>query len=86
METMWKEEGRIMAQVFTAYVEYDPETRLYVGTVPGLAGAHSQGATLDELQQNLREVIELVLEEKRARGEDPDVPPFVGIQQIAVGA
>jgi len=39
----------------------------------------------DELQQNLREVIELVLEEKRARGEEPDVPPFVG-QQIAVGA
>jgi len=49
-----------MSHTFTAYVEYDPETRLYVGTVPGLPGAHSRGATLDELQANLREVIELI--------------------------
>ena len=41
----------------TAYVEYDPETKLYVGVVLGLAGAHTQAATLDELQANLREVI-----------------------------
>ena len=50
-----------MTQVFTA--------RLYVGTVPGLPGAHSQGATLDELQKNLREVLELIVEERKARGE-----------------
>ena len=73
-----------MSQVFTAYVEFDPETRLYVGTVPGLPGAHSQGATLDELQKNLTEVIQLIVEERRARGETLDVEPFVGIQQIAV--
>lgn len=36
-----------MQRTFTAYVEFDPETKLYVGTVPGLLGAHSQGATLD---------------------------------------
>ncbi len=70
--------------VFTAYVEKDPETGLYVGTVPGLPGAHSQGATLDELQKNLQEVIELIVEERRARGESLDIEPFVGIQQIAV--
>ena len=73
-----------MAYTFTAYVEFDPDSRLCVGTVPGLPGAHSQGATLDELQQNLREVIELVLEERSARGESIDVEPFVGIQQIVV--
>ncbi len=48
---------------FTAYIEFDPETKLYVGIVPGLPGAHTQGATLDELQENLKEVIELCLEE-----------------------
>jgi predicted RNase H-like HicB family nuclease len=74
-----------MSHVFTAYVELDPETRLYVGTVPGLPGAHSQGATLDELQTNLREVIELIVEEKKARGEPVEVEAFVGIQQIAIG-
>ena len=73
-----------MERTFTAYVEFDPETKLYVGTVPGLRGAHTQGATLDELRDNLREVIELILEEKAARGEALDVEPFVGIQQIVV--
>ena len=73
-----------MSRVFTAYVEFDPATELYVGTVPGLPGAHTQGATLDELHRNLREVIELVLEELRSRGEEPDLDPFVGIHQIAV--
>lgn len=73
-----------MSHLFTAYIEYDPETTMYVGTIPGLSGAHSQGATLDELRANLQEVIELILEEKRSRGESIQVEPFVGIQQIAV--
>lgn len=50
-------------RTFTAFVEWDPETKLYVGVVPGVRGAHTQGATLDELQANLREVLELCLEE-----------------------
>lgn len=36
-----------MSHTFTAYVEFDPESKLYIGTAPGLPGAHSQGATLD---------------------------------------
>jgi len=50
-------------KTFSAYVEWDPDTRLYVGTVPGVAGAHTQAATLDELRVNLKEVLELCLEE-----------------------
>jgi predicted RNase H-like HicB family nuclease len=73
-----------MPHTFTAYVEFDPESKLYVGTVPGLPGAHSQGATLDELHGNLREVIALVIEEKTVRGESVEIEPFVGIQQIVV--
>jgi predicted RNase H-like HicB family nuclease len=49
-------------KVFTAVIERDPETALYVGYVPGFPGAHSQGATMDELNANLREVIEMLLE------------------------
>jgi len=45
-------------KTFTAIVERDSDTKLYVGYVPGVPGAHSQGETLDELQENLREVIE----------------------------
>jgi len=50
-------------KTFTAYVEFDPETNLYVGIVPGLPGAHTQAASLDKLRENLQEVVELCLEE-----------------------
>ena len=43
--------------------ERDRETGLPVGHVPGRPGAHSQGDDIDELQTNLREVIEMLLEE-----------------------
>lgn len=49
-------------KTFTAYIEWDPETKLYVGTVPGIQGAHTQGATLDELHRNLDEVLKLCME------------------------
>jgi len=71
-------------RTFTAYVEWDPETKLYVGTVPGIRGAHTEGTTLDELQANLKEVLELCLEVMKERGEIEDIPEFVGVQQIKV--
>ena len=49
---------------FTAVVEKCAQTNLYVGYVPGFIGAHSQGATLDELQQNLQEAINLLLDDE----------------------
>ena len=69
-------------RTFTAYVEWDPETKLYVGIVPGVSGAHTQAGSLDELRENLKEVLELCLEE----GNLADVPTFVGIQQIEIGS
>ena len=48
---------------FTAVIERDHETSLFVGYVPGFPGAHSQGETLDELNDNLREVIAMLLED-----------------------
>ena len=53
-------------RAFTAVVEKCPDTGLYVGYVPGFTGAHTQVESLDELQKNLREVIEMLLED----GED----------------
>ncbi len=47
----------------TAFIEKDPETKFYVAIVPGIPGAHTQAKTLDELQKNLKEVVELCLEE-----------------------
>jgi predicted RNase H-like HicB family nuclease len=50
-------------RTFTAVVERDPQTKLFVGYVPGFSGVHSQGATLGELRENLREVISMLLED-----------------------
>jgi predicted RNase H-like HicB family nuclease len=66
----------------TAYVEQDPESQLYVGVVPGLPGAHTQAASLDELRANLEEVIGLLLEEDA--GLRDRLPRFVGVQQIEI--
>ncbi len=65
---------------FTAIIEKCPDTGLFVGYVPGLAGAHSQGATLEELTANLREVIHMLLED----GEPTFDSEFVGTQSIVV--
>lgn len=68
-------------KAFTAVVERDPDTGLYVGYVPGFPGAHSQAATLDELHRNLREVIETLLED----GEPKLEAEFLGIQTVSIG-
>ncbi len=48
---------------FPAVIEKCPDTGLYVGYVPGFPGAHSQGKTLDELHESLREVVSMLLED-----------------------
>ncbi|MDP3029844.1 MAG: type II toxin-antitoxin system HicB family antitoxin [Deltaproteobacteria bacterium] len=65
------------------YIERDPETGLYVAIVPGITGAHTQAETLDELQKNLKEVLELCLEEMSSE-EKERLPEFVGVQQVEV--
>jgi len=67
-------------RIFTAVVERCPDTGLYVGYVPGFPGAHTQAETLDELNRNLQEVIEMLLED----GEPKLEAEFVGIQTVRV--
>ncbi len=67
----------------TAYIEKDPETGFYIAVVPGIPGAHTQAETLDELQKNLKEVVELCLEELDET-EKNTLPDFVGLQQVEV--
>ena len=69
-------------KAFTAVIERCSDTGFYVGFVPGFAGAHSQGESLDELQRNLQEVIKMLLED----GEPDLQTEFVGTQSITVGA
>lgn len=65
---------------YTIVIERCPETGLYVGSVPGFPGAHSQGASLDELRENMREVIAMLLED----GEPALEAEFVGAETVQV--
>lgn len=65
---------------FSAVIERDPQTGLFVGYVPGFPGAHSQGGTLDELNANLQEVLEMLLED----GEPKLASEFMGVQTVVV--
>ncbi len=67
-------------RTFTAVIEKDEDTGLFVGYVPGWPGAHSQGATVDELEANLREVVAMLLED----GEPKLQAQFVGTHTLQV--
>ena len=61
-------------------IEKCADTNLYIGYIPGLPGAHSQAETLDELSENMREVVEMLLED----GEPEMETDFVGTQALLV--
>jgi len=67
-------------RTFTAVIERDPTTGLFVGYILGWHGAHSQGATVDELRGNLEEVAAMVLED----GEPKLDGEFIGTQTVKV--
>lgn len=47
---------------YTAVVERCLATGLYVGHLPGFPGAHSQGRTIEELDDTFEEVIAVLLD------------------------
>ncbi|KKI99460.1 type II toxin-antitoxin system HicB family antitoxin [Prochlorothrix hollandica] len=67
-------------KIYTAVIEKCTETGFYVGYVPGFPGAHTQAETLDELNQNLQEVVEMLLED----GQPELETYFVGTQTVVV--
>ncbi|BAG03829.1 type II toxin-antitoxin system HicB family antitoxin [Microcystis aeruginosa] len=64
---------------FYVVIERDKDG-YYVGEVPQLRGCYSQGETIDELMKNIREVIELCLEDDNPE----DVSEFVGIEKLSI--
>jgi predicted RNase H-like HicB family nuclease len=68
-------------RTYTAVIERCPDTGLYVGYFTGLPGLHSQGETIEELNRNLAEVIEMLLQD----GEPALESEFIGTQTVQVG-
>jgi predicted RNase H-like HicB family nuclease len=70
-----------MSLTLTAVYRKVPEG--YVGFVEELPGANTQGETLEEARENLKEAIELVVEANRALARDWDEGEEVLREQIA---
>ncbi|MFP4472098.1 MAG: type II toxin-antitoxin system HicB family antitoxin [Bacteroidales bacterium] len=65
---------------YTIIIEKDSEGYL-IASVPELPGCHTQARSWDQLQERIKEAIELYLDEN----DDPsEVNQFVGVQRIAV--
>jgi predicted RNase H-like HicB family nuclease len=65
---------------FTIVIEKDPTIGFFIGYVPGMTGAHSQGETVEELKSNLKDAIELCVQE----GDPFIVSEYVGTDQLEV--
>ncbi|MBI2583809.1 MAG: type II toxin-antitoxin system HicB family antitoxin [Candidatus Aenigmarchaeota archaeon] len=63
---------------FVVVIERD-ENGTYVGEVPDLKGCYTQGDSVEEVMKNIREVIEMCLEEQKITPNE-----FIGIQKIEV--
>jgi len=67
----------VVDREFYVVIEKD-EDGFFVGEVPQLKGCYTQGKTLDELMTNIKEVIEMCLEDEG----DGEIPEFAGIHKI----
>jgi len=69
-----------MKSDFSVIIEQDADGT-YVASVPSLRGCHTQGVSLDQVIERIREAIALCLEEQ---GEDTEPLNFVGIQTVTI--
>jgi predicted RNase H-like HicB family nuclease len=65
---------------FTAIIERCSDTGLFVGHIPGFPGAHSQGEIMEALNENLKEVVALLLENDPPQLETE----FIGTQTVVI--
>lgn len=70
---------------YRVIVEQD-EDGVYVASVPSLQGCYSEGDTYEEAIQNVKDVIELRLKERKTKEPLPDdsYTEFVGIKNVTV--
>ena len=71
-----------MSREFDVVIERDEEGYC-VATVPALPGCHTQGRSLDELMERVREAIAVCLD---VDGEECPAMDFVGVQRVRVAS
>ncbi len=73
---------------FKVLIEQD-ENGIYVASVPELPGCYTQGKTLEQVRERIKEAIELILEAdadiKKEKLRFPQASPhFFGIEEVTV--
>lgn len=74
---------------FKVLIEQD-EDGIYVASVPELPGCYSQGKTLEEVRERIKEAIELVLEsdkdikEEKLESPSSSGPNFFGVEEVTI--
>ena len=69
-------------KIFTVLIEQD-EDGVYIAKVPDIAGCYTQGKTIEQAMERIKEAIQVCLE-----SEKEEVLPlkFIGIQQLEINA
>ncbi len=71
---------------FKVVLEPEPDAGGYTVTCPSLPGCYSQGETVDEALTNIKEAIELCLEDMKAHNEYLPDPSKTLIGSVLVAA
>lgn len=75
---------RMKTQDFKVFLEPDADYGGYTVVCPSLPGCYSQGRTVSEALANIREAIELCLEDMESRGEEVSDPSEVLVGSVIV--
>ncbi len=74
----------MVARDYKVFLEPDIEYGGYVVVCPSLPGTYSQGKTVSESLANIREAIELTLEDMESRGESIADPAEVLVGSVVI--
>lgn len=65
---------------FTVIIEQD-EDGIYVAKVPDIPGCYTQGKSVEQVMERIKEAIQVCLDSEK---EEPEPLKFIGLQQIEV--
>jgi len=80
-----RKSGRSQTYRLQVVIELDEDGR-YVASCPALQACYTQGDTFEDAIANIRDVIEICIDELRDEGKqiDPRYPEVVGIKSVEV--
>ena len=78
-------EGDSMPNRYYQVVIEQDEDGFFVAEVPGIRACYTQGKTFEEVMENIKDVIQMCLEEMKSRGEElPEQREIIWIKRIEV--